>query len=428
PLKASSRPNQYFDVGLKGRQVRKDEDGMDNVEEFYQDSIPDEEEYQEQPSYEQVYYEERPRVYSPAQSFASRPLVARTPIKYDRPVVEYYEDSFEPQRIVKRPPSAKRTPQTRVEIVRTPRQYVEPEYIAEKVVYRSPGQRRVSVHPDEYFDEPVYEETVRSPVYEEQVRSPVYEEQVRSPIYEEPRRTTIYEETRRTPVQRDIRRKTLGTTSRKTPLREEISVSYNEPVELPEAESNSSTLREEQRVHIEKPQKKKSSKQSTKPSKTAEKQREKPKKVSKPVQEEPVERPSVSDDGLRRSHRTKLPPLKFWANERVVYARRDSGIHVVKAIRVESEDEGAVIRPKKKVRVKEEKHQVPPEVEVFNHAKQTEDMQNMVQPAAVGAGEYKFQKIFSEGEFIASGVLVLPRGVKKPTKNSHESAMVSSLI
>ena len=41
-----------------------------------------------------------------------------------------------------------------------------------------------------------------------------------------------------------------------------------------------------------------------------------------------------------------------------------------------------------------------------------------------GGGEYKFQKVFSEGEFIASGVLELPVGTSKPVKNSHSSAMV----
>jgi threonine synthase len=42
----------------------------------------------------------------------------------------------------------------------------------------------------------------------------------------------------------------------------------------------------------------------------------------------------------------------------------------------------------------------------------------------VGAGDYSFQKVFSEGEFLASGVLELPKGAKKPNKNSHSSAMV----
>ena len=51
----------------------------------------------------------------------------------------------------------------------------------------------------------------------------------------------------------------------------------------------------------------------------------------------------------------------------------------------------------------------------------------MVEPRTVGQGDYRFQKIFSEGEFIASGVLVLPKDGQKPAKNSHQSAMVYSI-
>lgn len=48
----------------------------------------------------------------------------------------------------------------------------------------------------------------------------------------------------------------------------------------------------------------------------------------------------------------------------------------------------------------------------------------MLNPRTVGAGDYKFQKIFSEGRFFASGMLVMPRGSEKPNKNSNGSAMV----
>lgn len=39
-------------------------------------------------------------------------------------------------------------------------------------------------------------------------------------------------------------------------------------------------------------------------------------------------------------------------------------------------------------------------------------------------GKYSFQKVFSEGEFLASGVLDLPKNTMKPNKNSHKSAMI----
>jgi hypothetical protein len=40
------------------------------------------------------------------------------------------------------------------------------------------------------------------------------------------------------------------------------------------------------------------------------------------------------------------------------------------------------------------------------------------------SGDYKFQKVFSEGEFLASGMLLIPKGREKPNKNTHQSAMV----
>lgn len=47
---------------------------------------------------------------------------------------------------------------------------------------------------------------------------------------------------------------------------------------------------------------------------------------------------------------------------------------------------------------------------------------------SVSTGSYNFQKVFSEGEFIASGVLELPVGSSKPSKNSHGSAMVCPFL
>lgn len=44
---------------------------------------------------------------------------------------------------------------------------------------------------------------------------------------------------------------------------------------------------------------------------------------------------------------------------------------------------------------------------------------------SIGASGYHFERVFSEGEFIASGMLALPKGAKKPNKNSYTSALVS---
>ena len=52
----------------------------------------------------------------------------------------------------------------------------------------------------------------------------------------------------------------------------------------------------------------------------------------------------------------------------------------------------------------------------------------MLNPRNVGGSDYQFQKVFSEGEFLASGMLVLPKGAQKPSKNSHQSAMVFMIL
>jgi hypothetical protein len=43
------------------------------------------------------------------------------------------------------------------------------------------------------------------------------------------------------------------------------------------------------------------------------------------------------------------------------------------------------------------------------------------------SGDYKFQKVFSEGEFLSSGMLLIPKGREKPNKNTHQSAMVLTI-
>jgi hypothetical protein len=108
-------------------------------------------------------------------------------------------------------------------------------------------------------------------------------------------------------------------------------------------------------------------------------------------------------------------------------------------IRVQSDDEQPILlKNRPKVKVKEEKIEVPEEVLVYNYETKKEESQSKcifnqeiaVTPdmltvnQSVGAGKYSFQKVFSEGEFLASGVLDLPKGAMKPNKNSHKSAMV----
>jgi len=52
----------------------------------------------------------------------------------------------------------------------------------------------------------------------------------------------------------------------------------------------------------------------------------------------------------------------------------------------------------------------------------------MVKPKQVHNHDYLFQKVFSEEDFMSSGIMVLPPGVEKPNRNSGESAMVFFVV
>ena len=49
----------------------------------------------------------------------------------------------------------------------------------------------------------------------------------------------------------------------------------------------------------------------------------------------------------------------------------------------------------------------------------------MIEPKQAASSDFMFQKVFSDGEFIASGQVVLPVGGKKPSKSSKDNTYVS---
>ncbi|KAJ3173611.1 hypothetical protein HDU88_002699 [Geranomyces variabilis] len=151
-----------------------------------------------------------------------------------------------------------------------------------------------------------------------------------------------------------------------------------------------------------------------------------------------LEEDNKDDNGCRRSRRMKISPLKFWAGERVVVGRRESGFYPVpvvkEVIRIDSEEED-VDRQKARARaarVKREKRAqayVEPNIPVINIDTGVEEEQHIISTPGMldlrpTGGSYKFQKVFSEGTFIASGVLVFPKGSKKPNSNTKRSAMI----
>ncbi|KAI9096414.1 Mif2/CENP-C like-domain-containing protein [Phlyctochytrium arcticum] len=136
-----------------------------------------------------------------------------------------------------------------------------------------------------------------------------------------------------------------------------------------------------------------------------------------------------------------MKPLKFWAGERVIVGRRESGfcpVPVIKeVIRIDSDEEAqdkpAPARAMRKSQ-KDIKPVVQPLVPVMNIVTGKEETQrivatpDMLNPRLIQSGDYKFQKTFSEGDFIAAGVIVLPKGSEKPNKNSNSSALVFYVI
>ncbi|RUS14235.1 Mif2/CENP-C like-domain-containing protein [Endogone sp. FLAS-F59071] len=169
------------------------------------------------------------------------------------------------------------------------------------------------------------------------------------------------------------------------------------------------------------------------------------------------------DEKVRRSRRTKIAPLKFWAGEKVLYGMGKSGQAVfpviTKIIRVPSDDEGAGIKRRRRATDNEEDGDEDDDEDDEDHTKKrrkakTGKMQEILPPegvvvqyptgqeirrriavsaemiktTAVSNQTYMFQKVFSEGDFMSSGVVVLPKGAEKPNKNSRGSAMVFHVI
>jgi hypothetical protein len=86
------------------------------------------------------------------------------------------------------------------------------------------------------------------------------------------------------------------------------------------------------------------------------------------------------DDGTRRSKRTKIQPVAFWKNEKVVYARRVSSIGQVPTmiqdvIRINSDDELPIKMSKPKTKkVKQEFEKEIKDSLVFNYETQKEQL------------------------------------------------------
>jgi centromere protein C len=165
--------------------------------------------------------------------------------------------------------------------------------------------------------------------------------------------------------------------------------------------------------------------------------------------------------GVRRSSREPVKPLEYWRLEKIVYERRSSGPQphygMKDVIRIPKEAPKALSRVGQRSgkagsrlkSIKEEDEDAndyagwddttDPEGTVFDHVTQEEVRRRIAftsamvntKPVPSKSGkpnsEYRFQKIFTDGEFMAGGLLEIPVNHKKPLKPARDNTYVRSL-
>ncbi|TBU35568.1 Mif2/CENP-C like-domain-containing protein [Dichomitus squalens] len=167
-------------------------------------------------------------------------------------------------------------------------------------------------------------------------------------------------------------------------------------------------------------------------------------------------------EGLRRSKRRRYSPLAFWRLEKVVYGRRENGPCLVPSIKeihripeIKAEPLGARRRRvggRKKGRSTATAEPEPQQVLVYDPEEGWDDETDphckvlefgtdgkeverrvaftakMITPKAAAQGAFYFQKIFGDGDYLASGVLYIPPNSTKPTKSTKDNTFVFFVI
>ncbi|KAI8824709.1 Mif2/CENP-C like-domain-containing protein [Chytriomyces cf. hyalinus JEL632] len=151
---------------------------------------------------------------------------------------------------------------------------------------------------------------------------------------------------------------------------------------------------------------------------------------------------SKEEEGEGRHKRARVPPVQFWKLESVQYENRrssmgDTMVPYAVGVAKKEPDEVASTGPKKtqisksRKPVKKEKITLSsPDMLVMDSETNQEVAQrivytdDMLQPQVVGNGDaFLYQRTFSVGNFCGSGVIILPKGVSKPNKNSGSTAL-----
>ncbi|GJE87017.1 CENP-C like-domain-containing protein [Phanerochaete sordida] len=184
----------------------------------------------------------------------------------------------------------------------------------------------------------------------------------------------------------------------------------------------------------------------------------KPPKKQQNVLSEAMYDVNVDENGLRRSKRKRYAPLDWWRCEKVVYGRRESGnqfVPTIKEIRRIPKEEVQPLGAKHKRRRKPNskgKASVEPEPPIFwNPEEGWDDETNpmavvtdfvtgkesetrvaftagMVSLRDAANANFKFQKMFSDGSFLAAGQLLIPPEGSKPTKSTRDNSFIFYVI
>ncbi|KAJ3389990.1 hypothetical protein HDU84_008049 [Entophlyctis sp. JEL0112] len=149
--------------------------------------------------------------------------------------------------------------------------------------------------------------------------------------------------------------------------------------------------------------------------------------------------PVNQENGRGKRHR--MVPLKYWCGEQPEYKmRRDSiaGVFVPEIIGIKAESTVSETNRKQSTTRTKRRNQKPqrkpaplesPEMAVMSFETGAEEYircvytEEMMDPQYINAEKFKYQRTFTVGDFLGSGVIIIPKGGTKPNKSSGAAAV-----
>ncbi|RSH94857.1 hypothetical protein EHS25_004663 [Saitozyma podzolica] len=177
-----------------------------------------------------------------------------------------------------------------------------------------------------------------------------------------------------------------------------------------------------------------------------------------------VSQMGTGDDGAfegdfrtRRSQRAKFTPLEWWRGEKFNWKRGEYGAQIEEVVKLQPDYVEPLAARNKKVagrtgrgrsrstarrsasvdpnREVEGWDELTNPIGVVNDWPQNKEIErriaypkNLLDPKEVKDGNFKYQKVFGEDQFIAAGVVYVPIGCKKPGKHSKDNSYVFFVV